>query len=293
MNELTDREDLNLYTDEGLSLAFALCDRNDKYDGHQAMWWNTDTPLPMVKRQEVKRQFKIAVPIVWKLAPREILEEFIDMEVNIWHHYSTIEGYNMKEYLKSEQFVNSMRKILPPHPTAKESCVMHAKLRMWTLFKDRPKKSSNIIVAWRPEPADLVFSPVVTTNRYGRVIWLDPVLIDAPQEMLDWIVFHEVSVILSMSYVTGRPRGQKMLYFERRFEHHEDIQMAMDAAGYNFEYDTRFMEIRPRSRRNQIIQERLDALDEEVGSVTLAVEEGADDGGVQPDDWDDGELDGE
>lgn len=293
MGILTDREDLNIYTDEGLSMAFALCDRDNRFDGHKAMWWNTDTPMPMVSRKTAKRQFKIAVPIVWKLAPREILEEFIDMEVNIWHHYSTIEGYNMKEYLKSEQFVNSLRKVLPPHPVAKESCVLHAKMRMWELFKDRPRKSSNIVVAWRSEPADLVFSPIVTTNRYGRVIWLDPVLIDAPQEMLDWIVFHEVSVILSMSYVTSRPRGQKMLYFERRFPNHEEIQVAMDAAGYNFEYDTRFMEIRPRSRRNQDIQERLDALDEEVGSVTLSDENGPEDWGVQYVDWDDRELDGE
>ena len=231
-------------SDEGLSVEMARMDVNSRYDVHQAIWWNTDTPIPMAKRMRADRRMKLAVPLVWKSAPRDILDELLRTQVGAWHNYATIEGKVLREYMRSKQFVNDLRKLSPPIAIARDACVSEARREANVLLSDRPSKTKDIVVCWREEGADLLFSPIASTNQYARVIWLDPVLKKVPQDVLNWVVYHEFCTIVSLSMGNGKPKKHMLALLEERFPDRASATAVLDAEGYRFEYDTRFYEQR-------------------------------------------------
>lgn len=234
----------DLMTDDGLSMELASLDHRRQYDVHQAIWWNTDTPIPMAKRLRKERKLKLAVPVVWKTAPKYILDDLLSHQVNCWHNYQTIEGKELKEYMKSRQFLSDMRALVPHFQICRDNNVSEARRKANVLLSDRPSKIRDIVVSWREEPADLLFSPIASTNPYARIIWLDPALKEAPQELLNWVVYHEFCLIVSTSLVNGRPKKNMMVPLEERFEHMEEILDVMDVMGYHFEHDMRRYEQR-------------------------------------------------
>lgn len=234
----------DLNTDDGLSMAVALADKKNIYDEHQAIWWNTDTPIPQVSRLRKERKFKMALPVVWRTAPDYVLQNLLEAQVNCWHTYSVLEGKDIKAYVISRQFIMDMRKLIPPFTICRDGEVATARRRANMLLSDRPGKVKDTIVSWRDEPADLVFSPIASTNIYARVIWLDPALKDADQEMLDWVVYHEMCTIAAMAYTKGIPKATMLKLLEDRFPNKDAIVERMDVMGWNLQYDTRYYQSR-------------------------------------------------
>ena len=239
-------EAFDIDTDEGLTMLIATLDESNVYDEHAAMWWDTDTPIPMCNRNRKMRKFRIAVPIVWKAAPRETLELMLKQQVECWHNYPTLEGKELKTYLTSQKFVKDLRRLVPHYIAnqAEDPMIRTAMRNMRMLLSDRPSKTKDIVVTWREEPADLMFSPVVSTNMYARVIWLDPVLLEEEQEFINWVIYHEVCTMCSLSYVNGRPKKTQLMTLEVRFPRMNVWLDHMDARGWTFEYDSRRYEYR-------------------------------------------------
>lgn len=239
-------ETFNIDTNEGLSMQVAILDTKGIYDEHAAMWWDTDSPIPMCRRNRTARKFKIAVPVVWKSAPEDVLELMLQQQVECWHNYPTLEGKPLKTYLQSQKFVKDLRRLIPQYVPnhAKDPMIRTAMRNMSILLGDRPSKIKDIVVTWREEPADLMFSPVASTNQYARVIWLDPVLLEEEQEVINWVIYHEVCTICSLSYANGKPKKTQLKLLEGRFPRKEMWDEYMDSRGWTFEYDTRRYEYR-------------------------------------------------
>lgn len=234
-------EAFNIDTDEGLTMQVAILDDKGLYDEHRAMWWDTDSPIPLCNRDRKHRKFRIAVPIVWKAAPEDTLSLMLQQQVLCWHNYPTLEGKELKTYLQSQKFVKDLRRLVPHYVASQTETadIRNAMRKARMLLSDRPSKTKDIIVTWRDEPADLMFSPIASTNPYARVIWLDPALMDEDTEMLDWVIYHEMCVMCALSYTNGKPKKTGLITLEDRFPYKERVVERMDALGWSFEYDTR------------------------------------------------------
>ena len=189
----------DIHTDEGLSRLVSVLDAHKRFKMHQAIWWNTDSPLPLKTATPSTGVFKLAVPIVWRSAPMDILSGMLTQQVNSWHGYPTLEGKVLKDYMTSRKFITDLRRFTPPFTICRDPQVSEARRNANILLGDRPSKTKDIIVSWRSDYADLLFSPIAGTNVYARVIWLDPALKEAPQEVLNWVVYHEFCIIVGPS----------------------------------------------------------------------------------------------
>ena len=234
----------DIHTDEGLSRLVSVLDAHKRFKMHQAIWWNTDSPLPLKTATPSTGVFKLAVPIVWRSAPMDILSGMLTQQVNSWHGYPTLEGKVLKDYMTSRKFITDLRRFTPPFTICRDPQVSEGRRNANILLGDRPSKTKDIIVSWRSDYADLLFSPIAGTNVYARVIWLDPALKEAPQEVLNWVVYHEFCIIVASSLVNGKPKKTMMTQLEARFPGLEMAQDIMDSEGWRFTYDMRTYELR-------------------------------------------------
>lgn len=228
--------------DEGLSAILAAMDTSGRYDTYKAIWWDTDAVVPAIRRSAKDRTFRLAVPIVWQSAPKEIIEEMFRILTDPTVYYATLRGKTLKNYLTSKEFIKNLRQIIPDHEEAKDPRIFAAVQRAKDLLYDRPSKVSNILICWRTEPADLFYSPIASVHPYARIIWLDPAMREAPKDLFDWIIFHAMCHIATFRTPSGRPHKKRMMRLLDRWEDHAEQEDMMDVIGWWVEYDLRYLQ---------------------------------------------------
>lgn len=227
-------------TDDGLSVELGWMDKAGCYLHHEAIWYATDSPVPIVRRMVAKRTIRAAVPIVWRTAPREIVDALLDSILRSKVNSQMVFPKAVADYMESEEFLEAMRGLLPPtddRDTALWNAVKNARM----LLSDRPRKFKNIRISWRSEPADLNLSPVVNSNYYAQTIWVDPVLKDAGMGVLCWVVYHEFCMTVSLNKCRGIVSKKKLQPLLDRYEGDiGPINDVLDAMNWRLPYDSRF-----------------------------------------------------
>lgn len=239
------REDaLDLMTDEGLTMALTLADKGNRYRTHEAMWWNTDVPIPMVKRIPSEGVVRMAVPVVWKATNKDMIMLLLTDQVTSQDNYNTIYDKRLRDYMKTPLFVKAMRRYVPPFDPKRDAVLDKAMRRTRLLLNDRPSKIASVKLSWREPGADLLFSPIAMCNTFAQVIWVDPLLKDEDPALLEYIVYHEFCVYCSTSYVTGKVKGHQLRVLHERYKDEGPMLDALDVMGWMLDYDPRYYQRR-------------------------------------------------